>query len=134
MKRVFADAYYFIALLNQTDAGHDRARAFGERFDGERLTTVPVLLEFADAMAGSHRREEVARMIRKLLLSPRWKIVEVGDDLLDRGLSLFADRADKKWSLTDCLSFLTMQDEQLTDALTADHHFVQTGFNALLRK
>ena len=134
MKRVFADAYYFIALANRTDAGHERAKDFGGQFKGERLTTVPVLLEFADAMAGSHHREAVARMIRKLLASPRWKIVKLGDELLDRGMTLYAARADKSWSLTDCISFLTMQDEQLTDALTADHHFVQAGFNALLRE
>ena len=134
MKRVFADAYYFIALANRADAGHGRAKAFGAQFHGERLTTVPVLLEFADATAGSHRREEVARMIGKLMESSRWKIRQIDEELMERGLALYAARPDKKWSLTDCISFLTMQDEKLTDALTDDHHFVQAGFNALLRE
>jgi predicted nucleic acid-binding protein len=53
--------------------------------------------------------------------------------LLDRGIELFSHRADKAWSLTDCTSFAVMQEEELTDALTTDHHFEQAGFTALLR-
>jgi predicted nucleic acid-binding protein len=52
--------------------------------------------------------------------------------LLQRGLHLFAGRPDKNWSLTDCISFVVMQDEGLIEALTADAHFEQAGFKALL--
>jgi predicted nucleic acid-binding protein len=31
--------------------------------------------------------------------------------------------ADKSWSLTDCASFLIMEEENLTAALTHDRHF-----------
>lgn len=41
---------------------------------------------------------------------------------------LFASRADKAWSLTDCISFRVMAERGLSDALTADHHFEQAGF------
>ena len=37
------------------------------------------------------------------------------------------------WSFTDCLSFVVMQAHELRDALTADAHFEQAGFRALLR-
>jgi predicted nucleic acid-binding protein len=40
---------------------------------------------------------------------------------------------DKEWSMTDCLSFLVMQQCGLTEALTSDEHFEQAGFKALLR-
>jgi predicted nucleic acid-binding protein len=40
--------------------------------------------------------------------------------------------ADKGWSLTDCVSFLVMQETGLTDALTTDEHFRQVGFRAVL--
>jgi hypothetical protein len=46
---------------------------------------------------------------------------------------LYRQRADKDWSLTDCISFVVMRQRGLTEALTGDHHFEQAGFVALLR-
>jgi predicted nucleic acid-binding protein len=45
----------------------------------------------------------------------------------------YAQRLDKEWSLTDCITFAVMAREGLTDALTGDHHFEQAGFVALLK-
>ncbi|MDP7134637.1 MAG: PIN domain-containing protein, partial [Planctomycetota bacterium] len=42
------------------------------------------------------------------------------------------ERLDKGWSLTDCVSFVVMQERGLVDALTTDLHFQQAGFRALL--
>jgi hypothetical protein len=53
-------------------------------------------------------------------------------DLFYAGLDLFSRRPDKYWSLTDCISFVVMERFSMTDALTADRHFQQAGFNALL--
>jgi len=47
---------------------------------------------------------------------------------------MFKNYRDKEWSLVDCASFLVMRDEDIELALTADHHFEQMGFTALLRK
>ncbi|MFV9677847.1 MAG: hypothetical protein ACNYVW_09390 [Methanosarcinales archaeon] len=41
---------------------------------------------------------------------------------------------DQEWGLTDCISFIVMGNPGLTDALTADEHFEQAGFRALLRE
>jgi predicted nucleic acid-binding protein len=53
--------------------------------------------------------------------------------LIARGVELFATRSDKNWSLVDCISFVVMKQKHLKEALSADHHFVQAGFVALLR-
>jgi predicted nucleic acid-binding protein len=45
---------------------------------------------------------------------------------------LYSERRDKEWGLTDCVSFVLMRNEGITDALTADVHFRQAGFNAML--
>jgi predicted nucleic acid-binding protein len=34
--------------------------------------------------------------------------------------------------MTDCLSFVVMEERSVLEALTADHHFPQAGFRALL--
>jgi hypothetical protein len=51
---------------------------------------------------------------------------------LERGVKLFSQRPDKDWSLTDCISFVVMQDHSIQEALTTDHHFEQAGFLPLL--
>jgi predicted nucleic acid-binding protein len=53
--------------------------------------------------------------------------------LYEEGMKLYASRPDKEWSLTDCISFIIMQREKITGALTGDHHFEQAGFVALLK-
>jgi uncharacterized protein len=52
--------------------------------------------------------------------------------LLNRALELYSNRQDKTWGLIDCISFVVMSEQSLTDAVTADIHFVQAGFRALL--
>jgi predicted nucleic acid-binding protein len=49
------------------------------------------------------------------------------------GVDLYRRRPDKAWSLTDCISFVVMQREGITEALTGDQHFEQAGFVALLK-
>ena len=48
------------------------------------------------------------------------------------GVALYAERPDKDWSLTDCISFVVMRKMDITEALTGDRHFEQAGFTALL--
>jgi len=45
-------------------------------------------------------------------------------------MSLHNSRPDKHWSLTDCISFVVMQQRGLQRALAYDHHFEQAGFEA----
>ena len=53
--------------------------------------------------------------------------------LYERGWQLYRDRPDKSWSLTDCISFVVMNDMNLRDALTGDKHFEQAGYVAILK-
>ena len=69
----------------------------------------------------------------RLLSDPSVTVIPASEGLFNRGRELFRSRPDKDWSLTDCISFVIMQDHGLRDALTGDHHFEQAGFVALLR-
>jgi uncharacterized protein len=65
---------------------------------------------------------------------PSVTVVTVSIELLAEGRALYANRPDKEWSLTDCISFVVMHERGLQEALTADHHFAQAGFVTLLRQ
>ena len=58
MSAVFADTFYFLALLNPRDQAHARVLAFTAAFQGRMLTTAWVLTEFADAMSDPRNRLE----------------------------------------------------------------------------
>jgi hypothetical protein len=51
---------------------------------------------------------------------------------LAKSLKTTRARPDKEWGLTDCVSFVVMQQMSITDALTTDDHFRQAGFRVLL--
>jgi predicted nucleic acid-binding protein len=59
-------------------------------------------------------------------------IVPPSQELFDRRVELFGRRLDQSWSLTDCISFVVMEQQRIRDALTGDRHFEQAGFRALL--
>ena len=133
MTPVFADAWYYIALLSQDDAGHDVATQWSRQVARTVVLTDFVLLEVGDAFSRGAARGRFAELVRRLDADPHTAIVPATHDLLRRGLRLFAERPDKDGSLTDCTSFVVMRDRGLTDALTADRHFDQAGFTILLR-
>jgi len=58
--------------------------------------------------------------------------VPASAELVAKGVALFANRPDKDWSLTDCISFVVMEEQGIGEAFTTDHHFQQAGFTALL--
>ena len=72
-------------------------------------------------------------IVRHLVEMGTHEIVFITEDLYQQALALFCSRLDKEWGLIDCVSFIVMQERGLTNALTADEHFEQAGFRALLR-
>lgn len=128
----FADTYYFLALVNPKDRGHAAARGYSAGAVHALATTTWVLVEFADALSGVDARSRAARFVRGLLADPSVEVVPPTWEQFHQALGLYEQRPDKEWSLTDCLSFVLMQERGITEALTADRHFEQAGFRALL--
>jgi predicted nucleic acid-binding protein len=133
MKKVFADAHYFLAVFNSRDQAHAKALEFAAKSNLTLVSTVLALSEFASGVAHSNRREAAADMIERFLVDPKSIVVSLTDDLFRRGAQFYGKRNDKQWSLVDCISFLVMSEQGINEALTGDHHFEQAGFKALLR-
>lgn len=132
MKVAFADTFYFLALLNNRDPAHQRAVVISNAPDQTFVTTEFVLLELADALSRPPLREEFKAISALVHSTASFTIVPASSELLSRGQALYHDRPDKEWQLTDCISFIVMQDKEITDALTGDRHFEQAGFTTLL--
>ncbi len=130
----FLDTAYVQALLNARDQDHNAARTLFSRVRAARevWVTEAVLAEVGNVLARSHRAEAAA-FINRCYTTSNMRVVPVDTALFRRGLDLYRNRADKDWGLTDCISFVVMQDQELVDALTTDDHFRQNGFRVLLR-
>ena len=134
MPTVFVDTFYFFALGNQSDPAHAKAKGFSQTYRSRLATTEYVLLEWADGCAGaSHHRAAAVKTVSQLRGNPDVTIFACTGQLFQEGLDLYEQRHDKDWSLTDCISFVVMQKEGITEALTGDRHFEQAGFVALLK-
>jgi predicted nucleic acid-binding protein len=133
MNRVFADSFYFFAVLNPKDTAHGKALEFATQHEEPIVTTAWVLTEFADGLAVTARRSAFSLLVARLEADPENEIVPPTEELMARGVELYDARPDKQWSLTDCISFVVMQDRQINEALTGDRHFEQAGFIALLK-
>lgn len=136
MSPVFADAGYWIALWSRSDGLHRQAAALAERFVGSKtVTTESVLIEVLDGFSdlGEHGRDVAASLVRELQTDPDVEIVAGSSNLFNAALELYAQRPDQSWSLTDCASFLVMEERGITEALAYDRDFEQAGFAALLR-
>jgi uncharacterized protein len=130
---IFADTYYFIALLSPRDAGHAKAVNFAQQNRLPLVTTVWVLTELADGLARTPNRHLVRHVFMDFESSAHDLLIPFDQGLWQKGLELYDSRPDKEWSLTDCTSFVAMQMLGITQALTADLDFEQAGFAALLR-
>ena len=133
MKTVFADAFYYFALVNPADARHTRSTEFTAGFTGRIVTTAWILTELGDGLAQAVNRLLFLEIVSALRIDADVLIVPLDVKLFEEGLALYGQRRDKDWSLTDCISFIVMEKEGIGEALTADHHFEQAGFIALLK-
>jgi predicted nucleic acid-binding protein len=136
MNRIFADTSYWIALLNPRDELHTKAvRAAQVHSENLIVTSEMVLIEFLNGFCdrGPRLRQAATRAANILRSSPNVTVIPQTSDQFERALHRYEERPDKDWSLTDCASFLTMEAEAIGAALTHDQHFVQAGFQALLR-
>ncbi|MBS4027886.1 MAG: type II toxin-antitoxin system VapC family toxin [Ignavibacteriales bacterium] len=133
----FIDTVCWIALLNQDDELHDiadreykRLMNLGVHF----VTTSAVLNKTANSLSKPQFRGAVVEFYHRLQKSSRVEILFVNQHYWSAGWKLYEERFDKSWSLTDCISFVVMQEREMKETLSNDRHFEQAGFQALLRR
>ena len=134
MRSLFADTFYWIALLNRREAWYSRVVTLSRTLGTRRLlTTEWVLAEFLAfySAGGAVTHQRAAAKTRQILQDPQIDVLPPSQATFLDGLALYESRRDKHYSLTDCISMHVMRREGLTEVLTNDHHFTQEGFHIL---
>lgn len=132
---LFLDTSFTIAQVSTNDQYNQKARLWSEKIQTENIplvTTQAVLLEIGNALSRQRFRQIATSLLEYLTSSESIQIVPLSDGLFNKAFELFRNRTDKEWGLVDCISFVVMTERSITEALTADEHFNQAGFKALL--
>jgi predicted nucleic acid-binding protein len=134
-ERLFLDTAFIQALLNPRDDYHQQARQLFPRIRvaSEVWITEAILVEVGNALSALNRNGAV-QFIQGCYSTDNIKVVNVDTTLLMQAIALYQARADKSWGLTDCISFIVMRQQNLTDSVTSDRHFLQAGFRILMTK
>jgi len=136
VRTLFADAQYWIALLNPRDRHHHEASTLRIKLQlVPLLTTDGVLGEILAFCSdrGAFVRKAGVTLCRNILENPGVEVVAQNRSLVLAGLDLYEQRPDKEYSLVDCISMCLMRERGVYEVLTYDHHFAQEGFLVMLR-
>lgn len=129
---IFIDTGYVLALVNTHDAFYQQALEVMQQVMPPFLTTEAVLTEIGNTLSRQRWRSLAISVLQRLRNDPDLDIVPVSSSSFEQAVQLYSTRPDKEWGLTDCISFVVMQERGLTQVLTTDHHFIQAGFHNLL--
>jgi hypothetical protein len=131
---ILIDTGYCLALLRPRDVLYPRAQAWALAVREPLVVTEYVLLEAVNSLSAPATRAKAPVLIARIRSDPNIEVIPASSELFEAGLQLHAQRPDKDWSLTDCISFVIMRRRGILRALAHDHHFEQAGFEALLRR
>jgi len=131
MNTVFVDTGYLFALEIANDQQHHAATQHWHSIVGalpHLVTTSYVFDEFVTFFNSRGQHAKAMQVGNNLLQSPSVQFIHVDTALFYAGWAYFQRYQDKKYSLTDCISFIVMQQLGIQRSFTFDQHFVQAGF------
>jgi predicted nucleic acid-binding protein len=136
MRVIFADTFYWIALINPQDQWYPKVIKVSQFLGTIKLvTTDEVLTELLTfyANSGIKQRQRTVNFVKNIINDPDIQVIEQTHKSFLSGFSLYEQRMDKGYSLTDCISMQTMCNLEIQEVLTHDKHFTQEGFTILLQ-
>jgi predicted nucleic acid-binding protein len=137
MRQVFVDTSAWDALADSQDAHHELALLFRQEITGRAQLVITdyvldelytlLLLNIGYQGAVSFKNK-LDTLVQEGVVAVVWITEAIAQDAWE----VFEQfNVDKKWSFTDCVSYVVMKQRKITEAFSFDHHFQQMGFNKL---
>jgi hypothetical protein len=137
MRKVFIDTSAFVAYFYSKDQNHFKAKQILEKIREKKTIMVTTDYIFDECITGilSNVGHRYALRAGEFILNS--KIIEMV--WLDESMKLkaweyFKKHADKKYSFTDCTSFVLMKEMKINDFFAFDGDFIKAGFTNFLDK
>lgn len=132
--RIFLDTSGLIALSDEKDRNHERAKeSLNEKVQkGARFVLGRnVLAEYIDGVTKRIGKEKAIEELDSILNSKLLVIEPLSEADWNKAFNCFRKYRDKQIDLTDCLSFAIMERLGLKSAFTFDNDFKIHGFEVL---
>lgn len=136
MKAIFADTFYWIALLNSKDTWHLQVVEVSQEISNSPLVISDGIIDELFAYyskRGDLLRLKVSEIYKSFLKDPTIQFVSYTPEIRQKGIALYEQRPDKGYSLVDCISMVIMKEMGIAEVLTNDKHFTQEGFTILFK-
>ena len=130
----FLDTGFLIALEAADDQHHTAAIAVWHELRNQRVTFVTTSYVFDEVVTFFNSRGHHAKAVtigETLLGSTLVTLVHVDEAIFAEAWRDFSHYADKRYSMTDCASFVVMKRRRIKKTLAFDKHFTQAGFERL---
>lgn len=134
MKEILVDTSAWDAIADGGDPNHTAALQFRDEIAGqyELVATNYILDELYTLLLmniGYHATVAFKNKLDILVRDGVLNIVWVSEALATEAWQTFKKfNDDKRWSFTDCVSYVVMQRCNISEAFAFDHHFAQMGF------
>ncbi len=129
--RIFLDTSGLIALSDENDRNHNRAKTYlkelvqkGARF----VIGKNILAEYIDGVTKRIDKKKAIEELDNILNSKLLVVEPVSEADWDKAITYFRKYNDQRIDLTDCLSFAIMERLDLKTAFTFDDDFKTHGF------
>jgi len=134
-KSAFIDTSALVALYDKTDEHHSASLAMMNMVRRERIRLVLsdyILDEAVTAALTRIGRETAVNVGEFILGSAVASLIWLDEKTKREAWEYFKRHSDKKYSFTDCTSFVLMKELKVTSYLSFDEHFKQAGFTAFV--
>lgn len=122
---IFVDTGAWVALFVEADAQHRAAREWVGSNRDRLITSDYIVDEVLTLIAARFRRQTAIRAGRVLFSQELAGLIQLTDEDKGRAWAMFRSHSDKRWSFTDCTSYVLMQRLGIANAFAFDRHFSQ---------
>ncbi len=131
IESLFVDTSAWFAYVNRADAEHGAVRRLLDTYAGHIVTTDFVFDETVTLCARRLGHAAAVRVGATMLDATLVDLTRVSPDDGTRAWTLFRDRPDRRYSFTDCVSFVVMRRLRIVKAAALDDDFRSEGFEVL---
>lgn len=135
MDKILLDTSAMVAFSDRKDYHHGAARGLFEKIAREKIRIVVtdyILSECVTTILMRTNHSNAVKAGEFILASKAIELVWLDEPIKRKAWEYFKQHSDKKYSFTDCTSFILMKEMQLTRYLSFDAHFKQAGFGAFV--